>query len=458
VKFRNRTEELARLNEAWDRARTGEPQLVLVTGRRRVGKSFLLGHFAAGCRSIVHVATREAMPIQLAALAQSIAALASPGVRPAIDSWHDVFSVANALAVDESLLLVLDEVPYLQDVDSAWATIAQTAWDRISHGRATKLMVVLSGSSRRVMESLTGGGGPLYGRATQNLRVNPIAPEDVGEFLPDLTATQRFEAYAATGGYPMHLNAWDQRRSTTQNLQTLAGSPGALLYDNARMILAEEFPSGVGYERVLASIGVGRRRFGEISSDAGIRIEAPLDTLEHIGLVEAERPIGSPRKTHPLYRITDPYLAFWFNVLARVRGPIEMGTGAAALRSSQAVWQGHIAATFEDASRRYLAKLVSQELLPECAIGRWWGRSGRGVDVEIDAVGLHGGACVLAAEVKWQQGRIVQRDLNALSEKASSVFGERDDRFLVSVTRGEVDARADNSGLHVTLSDMMGGE
>jgi uncharacterized protein len=458
VKFRNRTQELARLNEAWDQARTGEPQLVLVTGRRRVGKSFLLGHFADARRSIVHVATREAMPIQLAALAQSIAALASPGVRPAIDSWHDVFSVANALAVDESLLLVLDEVPYLHDVDPAWATIAQTAWDRIAHGRATKLMVVLSGSSRRVMESLTGGGGPLYGRATHNLRVNPIAPEDVGEFLPNLTATQRFEAYAATGGYPMHLNSWSQEQSTMQNLQRLAGSPGALLYDNARMILAEEFPSGVGYERVLASIGVGRRRFGEISSDAGIRIDAPLATLEHIGLVEPERPIGSPRKTHPLYRISDPYLAFWFNVLARLRGPIEMGTGVAAIRAAQQVWQGHVAATFEDVSRRHLGELVSEGVIPECSIGRWWGRVGRSVDVEIDAVGLHLGVCVLAAEVKWQQGHLVQRDLNALSEKASLAFGENADRRLVTVSRGEVDARAVRLGLHVTLSAMIGGD
>jgi uncharacterized protein len=458
VKLRNRISELASLNEAWEKAQSGVPQLVMVTGRRRVGKSFLLGHFAKGKRSLVHVGTREAMPIQLASIARSIGGIMNaPGIRPAIESWHDVFEVVGVLAISEPLMLIIDEVPYLQEVDPAWATIAQAAWDRISHGPETKLMIVLSGSSRRVMETLTAGGGPLYGRATQNVRVNPIAAESIGEFLPSLNSTQRFEAYAATGGYPMHLNAWDQSVSSLTNLQTLAASPGAILYDNARMILGEEFPTGLGYERVLSSIGMGRRRFGEISTDAGIRIEGPLATLEHIGLVEAERPVGSPRKTHPLYKISDPYLAFWFNVISRIRGPVELGAGSVAMRNSEPIWRGHVANVFEDVTRQYLAKRIGIDEMPASVMGRWWGRVGQ-AEIELDAAGLDGKKCVVAAEVKWQQALVVQRDLNQLSEKASKAFGENDDRYLLTVTRGGVDPRAKHPGRHLTLNEIVGGD
>jgi uncharacterized protein len=456
VKLHNRTRELSALTSAWERADSGAPQLVLVTGRRRVGKSFLLGHFSGERRSVVHVATREAMPIQLRAIATEVVRVSPGSLRPSVDSWHEAFSVFGLLAQTERLLVVIDEVPYLHDVDPAWGTVVQAAWDRIAHGPPTRLMVVLTGSSRRVMETLTGGNGPLYGRASLNLRVEPITPAEVAAFLPELDDARRFEAFAATGGYPMHLNAWDPNASTARNLLELAGAPGSILFDNARLILAEEFPGGMGYERVLASIGMGRRRFSDIASDAGIRIEGPLATLEHIGLVEAERPVGSPRRAAALYRIADPYLAFWFNVLARVRGPIEMGAGNAALKSVDQAWQNHVAAEFENAARKYLVHMSSDGRLTESTVGRWWGRANRSVDVEIDAVGLYGKQCVFAAEVKWQQGPIVSRDVAALAAKANAVFGDDPNRVLVTVSRGGVDTRVDQVGhVHVSLREMM---
>lgn len=455
MKLLNRTQELASLTAAWKRAGTGVPQLVLVTGRRRVGKSFLLGHFAQSRRSVVHVSTREAMPIQLRRIGDSLAMLSAQSIRPSVETWHDVFAAMAAHAVDEPLLMVIDEVPYLHDVDPAWASVVQAAWDRVAHGGPTKLMVVLTGSSRRVMETLTRGSGPLYGRATLNIRVDPIAPREVAAFLPNLDATGRFEAFAATGGYPMHLNAWDPRVSTLRNLQELAGSPGSMLFDNARLILAEEFPSGMGYERVLTSIGNGRRRFGDISTDAGIRIEGPLATLEHIGIVQAERPVGAPRRAAPLYRISDPYLGYWFDVLARIRGAIEMGMGPMALKDAEPAWQGHVASVFEHLSRRHLAEMVVSGGLPESVVGRWWGRVGR-TEIELDAVGLKDGRCVLAAEVKWQKGLIVSRDVASLAAKATTVFGDEPARRFVTVSRGGVDARVNVDGhTHLTLEQMM---
>ena len=455
MKLINRAVELRRLSEAWELASQGSPQLVLVTGRRRIGKSFLLGHFAEHRRSVVHVATREAMGQQLASIREQLNSLVvnSPELR--MENWHQVFAAAAALATNEPLLFVIDEVPYLHDTDPSWGSVAQAAWDRIAHGPPTKLMIVLTGSSRRVMESLTGGGGPLYGRATVRLRIDAIAPGHVSAFLPKADATRLIEAYAATGGYPMHLTAWDDSASTHSNLVRLASAPGSLLYDNANLILAEEFPGGVGYERVLTSIGMGRRRFGEISSDAGIRIEGPLATLTHIGLVEAERPVGSPRKTRPLYRITDPYLAYWFHVLNRVRSSIELGLGEAALRQVEPLWQGHVAQVFEDIARRHLAALAANGDLDGNVIGRWWG-SVEGKQIEIDAVGLEGSDCMFACEVKWQTGPIGGHDIQALAQKANAAFGEHEDRTLVTVARGKLDRRAARPDhQHITAQDLL---
>jgi uncharacterized protein len=456
VKLYGRAQELRALSAAWDAASRGIPQLVLVTGRRRVGKSFLLGHFSAGCQSVMHVATRESMPLQLARLGEQLNALAPAGSRYAIDSWHDVFAVAAQVSQLRPLLLVIDEVPYLQDVDSAWGSILQSAWDRITINSTSNLMIVLSGSSRRVMESLTSGSGPLYGRPTLRLRVDPIPPEEISAFLPRTDPTTRFEVYAATGGYPMHLLAWDPDQSSMKNVQRLAGSPGSILYENARLILGEEFPSGVGYERILSSIGIGRRRFGDISSDAGLRIEGPLATLESIGVVEAERPVGAPRKTHPLYRIADPYLAFWFDVVSRVRTAIELGSGEAALVLNDGSWRSHVAATFEASARRFISKRSATGDLPLAEVGRWWGKV-KQQQVEVDAVGLAGSRCEFVGEVKWQAAALTSRDLRDLKARGGIAFGEDDSRLLVTVSRGQVDKRAVvDHHRHFSIDDVMG--
>jgi AAA+ ATPase superfamily predicted ATPase len=68
----DRREALDRLSAAYERAAAGSPQLAVVWGRRRVGKTFLLTRFAEGKRTVFHAATEQAEPIELARLAAAV--------------------------------------------------------------------------------------------------------------------------------------------------------------------------------------------------------------------------------------------------------------------------------------------------------------------------------------------------------------------------------------------------
>ena len=92
------------------------------------------------------------------------------------------------------------------------------------------------------------------------------------------------EAYAACGGYPLHLKAWDPERSTDANLLPLAGMAGGILLEDPAAMLAEELTHPGGYTRVLAAVGRGRTRFAEIASESGQRVERPLEILDSCGI------------------------------------------------------------------------------------------------------------------------------------------------------------------------------
>lgn len=454
VKLLGRNTELARLDRVWGDAQTS-PQLVLLTGQRRVGKTALVAEYARTRRSVVLTATREAAGVQLARFADQLRALDPAAAVPStFANWFEAIQFAAAAADDSPLLVSVDEVPYLDEADPAFGSTIQAAFDHLLHQRErnAKLMLLLTGSSRRVMTRLTESGGPLFGRANLHLGLEPFAFEETGPFLRSLPAVDRFQIYCATGGYPRHLLAWDAKASLADNLAELL-RPGSMLYDDASLIVHEEFPSGSGFERILLAIGRGRHAFGEIATEAALRIEGPLATLEQIGLVVGERPIGGPKRAHPHYVITDPYLRFWFGPVARMQQSIAIG-GNPANVLRQEMWTQHLAAIFENEARRHAVRCVALGVLPLASVGRWW-RSGRRA-AEIDVVGWIDDKPAFVGEAKWSASERTDLLASRVQQKATEIFGG--DALPVATwsrgTRGTRGTRSNRGALSFTIDDM----
>ena len=435
----NRGAELHRLNEAWQRATEGVPQLLVVWGRRRVGKTFLLSHFAEGKRAVFFGATQQAEAVELRRLAETThrdlgeqaAHLAGGG----FPTWEAALQFFSALARDHPLLLILDEVPYLARSTPGFASIVQVVWDHLRHG--TRLVLVLTGSAVGVMEEILGAGGALRGRPTLSL---PLAPVDLiaaREFLPDVSATDLLQAYAACGGYPLHLRQWDARASAHENLRRCAFTPGSVLLEDAQGMLREELSPTGGYAQILAAIGRGRTRFSHIAGEVGQRIDHALDVLIRTGFVSKVVPVGAPRGARGTYEIADPYLRFWFQVLYTETAFIEGGQGDAVLERVMPRWQTHVGLVFEEQVRAHARRLVQRGDLPEdLVVGRWW--SQRGASVEVDMLGLRGSRTALLGEARWQSAPLGRRDLEALRRKVPFVPSPVDEPTLVLWGRGGI--------------------
>ena len=417
-----RDAELAQLDAAWRATQEGEPQLVLLWGRRRVGKTFLASHFIKGKRSVFFGATQQAERIELGRLAEAVRReLGSDAVDLAgggFASWEAALRFLAALARDAPLVVVIDEVPYLAESTKGFASVVQAVWDHLRP--ESRLMLMLTGSAVGMIEDMLGAGGALRGRPTLALRLDPFSAIDGQVFLPDLEPTGYLEAYAACGGYPLHLRRWDARVGTEGNLLRLACTTGATLFEDAFGILREELPDVGGYPRILAAIGRGRTRQSEIADEAAQRVEHPLDVLVRAGFVRRSVPLGATRRTRPLYGIDDAYLAFWFSVLYSDLAQISAGQGHAVLRRRRGQWQKHLGWVFEELARDHAVRMVAKGVLPDdLLVGRWWSTSGPAT--EIDVLGLRDSQSVLLGEARWQAGPFGSRDAARLMAKWSAV-------------------------------------
>jgi AAA+ ATPase superfamily predicted ATPase len=419
VFIEGRTAELAELDAAWRRVVAGEPELAVIWGRRRVGKTYLLTHFAEDKRAVYFTATRqdtddrqlrrftERMREQLGAEVRDL-------VPETFPNWEAASRFTARLAESAPLLLIIDEAPRLTGGPTDFADTLSAVWENSI--RDQHLMVVLSGSAVAVMEQMLGPAGGLHRRAGLERRMDPFPLIDARAFQPDVSPDDFIQAYAACGGYPLHLRRWSAARTNEENLAELAFTPGGLLLRDAPEIVSEDLDWRGGYERVLTAMAGGARRRSRIADRAQQRIDYTLDRLRRAGYVRVVRSLGPDGSPDPMYEIADDYLAFWFAVLRDDADLIEGGQGAALQIRTQGRWQTHVAWVFEAAARDHMQRQVARGDFPaDTVVGRWW----RDETAEVDVLGLAASGPVLIGECRWQAKPLTERDLTELRRKAS---------------------------------------
>lgn len=437
AQLHGRSVELTTLVSRLAMAHAGRPQMVVMFGRRRVGKSFLLQHLGEQPdKSDIHAyyaATRESAAAQRQQLAQG---LETSGAGPVnSESWDSLLDAVLNETREHSVTLLLDEVPYLMESDRSFGTVLQRFWDRVVHtGSAARLMIVLTGSAISTMSSVISSGGPLFERPTELLRLDPFDLPTAASFLGFPPAEQLIEIQAACGGYPLLLRRWDLAADTRTNLLRLAGDPTGALASNASVLLLD-LPDSGGHHRTLAAIGRGATRHNEITSHAGQEIDRALSVLIRSGFVLRRVAVGE-RNAETHYQVGDGYLRFWFRIIERNLQYIEGGQGEAVIRRTEPAWKAHVADTFEHEARQHAIRLQRTGGLPDGIVGDWW--TNRPRQAQVDVVITDGPQWTLAGEVKWTE-RFGVNDLRRFEQHLETASTRSAHAALAVWSKGEVD-------------------
>jgi AAA+ ATPase superfamily predicted ATPase len=401
--------------------------MALVWGRRRVGKTALLGAFAQGRRAVFHTGAGRPARDELRVLshaAEPVCAHQSArdlSRRPFVD-WDDALEGLAACARDEPLLLVLDEFPELLGAAPELPGVLRAFSDHAL--RRTRLRILLCGSAVRTMQAIQEERAPLYGRIDLALPLHPFAPHEASAMLGGLPAPTRALVWGILGGIPLYLTWWEEQHTVRENLARLVCRPGGRLLDEGRLVLATEGDTGGLGTLVLRAIAAGRTKHGEIEQAVRAEPARTLERLIELRLIERMVPVteAGSRTRRRSYRIADNFLAFWLSIVEPYRAEIERGLGPSILSPLIARLDDHMGPRFEEAFRAHLRRLAADgALAPDIVrIGPYWSER---PPVEIDAVALagRGEEAVLLGEAKWARTANATRTVHELQRKADAL-------------------------------------
>ncbi len=336
--FLGRDRELAFLEELHD---SGKPELFVLYGRRRVGKTELLQQFCSARRAVYFLAAQVREKDNLRAFRDALASSLDDPLVASVEfpDWTAALNFAAERAREKRLVVVLDEFPYLCEGTKGLTSQLQRFWD--TRGKNSQLLLILCGSQVSFMENeVLAERSPLFGRRTAQRRLAPLAPLDALAFFPGWELRERVLAYAILGGMPAYLRRFVPERPLLENLYRECLRPEGYLFDEVQFLLKSELSTPATYNSILAAIARGSDKVGDIALAVGI--DSPtankyLTTLRELQLVEREVPLTDPdplRSRKGSYRIADRFLAFHFRHIQPHGSQIHAGRGGRVLEES----------------------------------------------------------------------------------------------------------------------------
>lgn len=417
-RFVNREEELATLHRLYDQ---DSACLAIVYGRRRMGKTTLvIESIRDRDDAIYHQATRGTAPQQLAEF-RDAAAEVVPEITRIREEWEPILTHL----VEQDVIVIIDEFPYLVEQAEALPSILQRVWDH--HTDESAATFVLTGSAIGMMHQFAlDGAGPLFGRVAKDphgaIEIGPLPFAAAMAFFPQYSAAEQVMTYGIFGGTPEYLQAIRDTESLPDNVtRTLLDRDGGL-HEEPENVLHRELEDVNRYFAVLKSLAEGNRAQNEIAQGAGINGDAVgfyLDRLKDLKIIERHYPVtvDPARSRKGRYRITDPLFRVWFRFVYGRSARYEVYGADAFADLIEPELPDFVSVTFEELCQRVILTAYGDQYRFVEEPGNWWDGRGR----EIDIVAPTNEDMLVVGEAKFQQSALGYDVLNQLEQEAELI-------------------------------------
>lgn len=430
-RFVDREQEMATLQSEYDRDGSA---LVVLYGRRRVGKTTLISEFIKNKKALFFLASEESESQNRLAFQEKAADFLNSDLLKNVEvkSWDVLFRAIIDTHFDSKPVIVLDEFQYLGKSNPAFPSVFQRIWEEILKDR--QVTVILCGSLISMMQSQTlAYDSPLYGRRTAQIRLMQIPFAYYHQFFPDKSRKELIEMYAVTGGVPKYIELFSQSKDIYSAIEKCVLNRSGYLYDEPHFLLQQEVSEVGSYFSIIKAIAAGNTKLSAIAGVLEVKstsLTKYLKTLIDLDILEREVPVteDSPEKSKKgLYKIKDNYLRFWFAFVYPNMSFIESGHGRIVMdKIRKSLVRNHIAFVYEDICRERMWEINAEGAWPFyfSKLGRYWDSK---EEIDIAAIDPDGKNLILGECKYWQEpvGVSVLRELEA---KAKTVSWEKEKR------------------------------
>lgn len=423
-----------------DQFRAAGSSFVVISGRRRSGKTTVLMQFMRRHpNSLYFLARKESSSRNLVYFRRAAADFLGRDLGPASDGdWNRTFREIVSRTGGQKMVIMMDEFQNIGQKDPTFPAVIQYIWDTVLKG--AHVMLVISGSSIPQMSAqVLEYGSPLYGRRTAQIMLGQLSFSKCSELYGAKSAWDQVMFYSVTGGVPKYVKTFGGYRDVYSAVEGTVLNPDSYLYDEVMASLQSEVTDIGSYASILGSIASGHRKLQDMADDLGLKqtgLTNYLKVLMDTGLVERDVPVTDDdpfRSKKGLYRIADRMTAFWFryvyphsDLLGRgekekimniVRRDLPFDTMRSAYVEicTEKAWD--------------MASEGSWDLIPD-RIGGYWGK-----DVSADIVGIdYGAEAILVGTCVCSEspaGPEVLEDLRDVGGRLMSVTGAGRAEYVV---------------------------
>lgn len=387
-------------------------QLIVLYGRRRIGKTETLREFCKNKPHIFFSCTQSTDKAQLAKFSKQILREDIPARQYISEfaDWEKAFrSILDLPYGEKKKLIVIDEFPYMCRGNKSIPSILQNLWDM--ELKDSNVMIILCGSAMSFIEKeLLAEKNPLYGRATGIYKMNEMGFYDAARFFPDYSAKDKVLAYAVLSGIPHYLNQFSPDLSVAENIKRNILTKGSVLYSEVDFLLHQELRETPVYNSIIEAVALGSTKLNDISQKSLVgntsKTSVYLKNLIELGIVEREFSVDTGTKERAntnrgTYRLTDNFFRFWYTFGFANLSQLEDGDvdGVYDYLIEPALHE-FASLTFEDVCKEFVRKLQKKNALPfrYTKLGRWTGKTTvrdkhaagglRIAETEIDLLGI----------------------------------------------------------------------
>lgn len=372
-----------------DKYKENKGQLIVLYGRRRVGKTETLKEFCKNKKHIFYSCTQCLDKLQLQKFSSRLLLEDIPAKRyiSQFSDWEAAFSSILDLPYGEDKkIVVIDEFPYMCKGNKSIPSILQKLWDEKL--KDSNIMLILCGSAMSFIEKdLLAEKNPLYGRATGIYKMNAMGFYDAIKFFPNYSHEDKILAYSILGGIPHYLRQFDPEMSLEDNIKKNILTKGCVLYSEVEFLLHQELRETTIYNSIIESVALGSTRLNEISQKSLLEDTAKtsvyLKNLIELGIVDREFSVDYTLKeksnaNRGTYRLTDNFFKFWYTFgFANISQLEDSDVEGVYKYSVEPMLNEFASFAFEDVCKEFVKKMQKKNLLPFrfSKIGRWTGKT-----------------------------------------------------------------------------------